>query len=172
MFLNVDERTCLHFLENSVVWPTHFLTLDKVRFSNSPGLPCAPYQPEPSPLTCSLSLPSIHTHTHTNTQMSLPFLGPGRGWDRVAIPVSGRSGSGSKSGFRFGSALVSWAGNIPQGCQCQPVPSSIHWPHFPAFLAQRTDGALIRLIPGLKTLGQHLVSYNFSPCAPAQVQIP
>lgn len=46
--------------------------LDKVRFSNSPELPCAPYQPEPSPLTCSLTLPSIHTHTHTNTQTSLP----------------------------------------------------------------------------------------------------
>lgn len=84
MFFNVGERAHLHFLESSVAWSSHFLTLAKVRFSNNPRLPCAPYQPEHSALHASWPfLPFTPLHTPT-LECLLHLWGRGGGlawWD-------------------------------------------------------------------------------------------
>lgn len=87
----------------------------------------------------------------------------------MVIPESVRSGAGSRLGFQFGSSPVSSAGNIPKQCQSVPTcPCSLHRPRLPALLVCPQKDAvcspgLIMGLPGLKTLGQLLISYNLSP---------
>ena len=104
-------------------------------FHNSPGLPRAPYEAEPSPFRCFLCplLPFHHSDTQPTPKHPFRLWGRGGGrHDGRVIPESVRSGSRSRWGSRFGSSPVSSAGNIPQRCQCQSVPCSLHRPHLPA----------------------------------------
>lgn len=79
LLFNVSERTHLSFLEWSVVWPTHLLILDVVRFSIIVlGFLVLPVSGRVLPTHVLLGPSSHHTSAHTNTQTSFPFAGQGR----------------------------------------------------------------------------------------------
>lgn len=140
---NVGKRACFRVSGKFSLKAHSF----QVRFSVlCPGLPCAPYQseqpPTPTPaVPHRLCFPSIPPPHHKHPSIPCVPQEDGRGCDRTAVPVSGRSGSGSKLGCPSVAGRVSSAGNIPKQCQCQLVPSSLHWSHPLALLIQPRDGA-------------------------------